>query len=129
MKLIPRVAHLHPGELFNYIVDNDGIKEHEAKFLFYQILRGVKVTSDFEISKAYNDQYLHERNITHRDLKPENLLLESPQPFSRVIITDFGMAKMLDTSLDRMRTRCGTLDYLVMPYYRDLTGLNRPLKF
>ena len=23
------------------------------------------------------------------------------------------MAKMMDTSLDRMRTRCGTLDYLV----------------
>lgn len=52
-------------------------------------------------------------NITHRDLKPENLLLESCNPFSRVVITDFGMAKMLDAQgLERMKTRCGTVDYL-----------------
>ncbi|KNC96528.1 CAMK protein kinase [Spizellomyces punctatus DAOM BR117] len=86
------------GELFDYILHTDGVQEHEAKFIFYQILLAVK--------------YLHGMNITHRDLKPENLLLESPKPFSRLIITDFGMAKMLGTSLERMRTKCGTFSYL-----------------
>ena len=56
---------------------------------------------------------MHDLNITHRDLKPENLLLESCNPFSRVILTDFGMAKMLDTrGMERMKTKCGTVDYL-----------------
>lgn len=56
---------------------------------------------------------MHDLNITHRDLKPENLLLESSNPFSRIVITDFGMAKMFDSKgLGRMKTKCGTMDYL-----------------
>ncbi|RKO83372.1 kinase-like domain-containing protein, partial [Blyttiomyces helicus] len=86
------------GELFDYILKNSGVQEHESKFIFYQILRAVK--------------YLHSRNITHRDLKPENLLLESAKPFSRVIVTDFGLAKMLPSALERMKTKCGTMSYL-----------------
>ena len=30
----------------------------------------------------------------------------------RVLITDFGMAKMTQSPLERMQTRCGTLDYV-----------------
>lgn len=57
------------GDLFGFISQNDGLKEHEAKFIFYQLLIAVG--------------YLHSQNICHRDLKAENVLLECPSAFSR----------------------------------------------
>ncbi|KAJ3185240.1 Checkpoint kinase 2 [Gaertneriomyces sp. JEL0708] len=86
------------GELFDYIHRTNGLEEPVAKFMFYQTLLAV--------------QYLHRRNITHRDLKPENILLTSEEEISRLVITDFGLAKMLDPTLARMKTKCGTLSYL-----------------
>lgn len=65
----------------------------EACFLFYQLLQGIK--------------YLHAKNICHRDIKVENVLLESYGPVSRVLLTDFGMARVAGGKA--MTTRCGTL--------------------
>jgi serine/threonine protein kinase len=31
--------------------------------------------------------------VTHRDIKPENILLSSCEAFSRLMLTDFGLAK------------------------------------
>ncbi|TPX36387.1 hypothetical protein SeMB42_g07101 [Synchytrium endobioticum] len=86
------------GELFDHIVSGAGVlEEAEAKFVFFQIARAV--------------QYLHKQGITHRDLKPENLLLETKQSFSRIILTDFGLAKFRGP-LQRMQTTCGTFAYM-----------------
>ncbi|EGF83819.1 hypothetical protein BATDEDRAFT_85591 [Batrachochytrium dendrobatidis JAM81] len=92
------LTRISGGELFDHIVNSEGIEESEAKFIFYQLLLAVK--------------YLHDHNICHRDLKAENILLESSKPFSRLLISDFGMAKALQNSLQQMQTKCGTFTYL-----------------
>ncbi|RKO97467.1 myosin light chain kinase, partial [Caulochytrium protostelioides] len=93
--LIIIMTKIDGGELFDYIVQRGSLPEHEAKFFFYQLLRAI--------------EYLHTRNISHRDLKPENLLLEKRTP---LFVGDFGMAKILNGSLARMQTTCGTVSYL-----------------
>jgi serine/threonine-protein kinase Chk2 len=85
------------GELFDRIVRDGAIPESETLFLFYQILLAI--------------QYLHDHDICHRDIKAENLLLESPEPYSKIVLTDFGLCKSLESSVN-MQTRCGTSTYL-----------------
>lgn len=41
--------------------------------------------------------HAHEQRIIHRDIKPENILLDDS---GRVKLTDFGIAKMLDSEVD-----------------------------
>ena len=39
--------------------------------------------------------HLHEKKIIYRDLKPENILMDED---GYVCLTDFGLAKILDTN-------------------------------
>ncbi|GES65913.1 serine/threonine protein kinase [Aspergillus terreus] len=55
--------------------------------------------------------YLHDQNIVHRDLKPENILITSYDIRSRVILSDFGCAKIVQPASGRMSTMVGTFDY------------------
>ena len=63
------------GELFDYIVKKQKLKEAEACKFFQQIICGI--------------EYLHELGIVHRDLKPENLLLNYEQ---NIKLVDFGLS-------------------------------------
>lgn len=87
------------GDLFSYLLDSKTLKlrslpEAESLLIIYQIMQALK--------------YLHSQNLAHRDLKLDNVLLETPEKLSRIMLTDFGIAKQ--TPL-RMKTCIGTPEY------------------
>ena len=82
------------GELFQEIVGRGSFTEADARVVMYQILQGVV--------------YLHSQNIVHRDIKPENLLLTKKLPEGQVMITDFGLSKVLANDDFMLKTACGT---------------------
>ena len=54
--------------------------------------------------------YAHKREVSHRDIKPENLMFDSE---GRVKITDFGLARLAETSrLTRTGATLGTPAYM-----------------
>lgn len=69
--------------------------------------------------------HLHRKGVVHRDLKPENFLIET-KPFFKVIITDFGLAKVaINTTL--LTTFCGTLKYIAPEVFPGLSDGHGPL--
>jgi len=49
----------------------------------------------------------HAKGIIHRDLKPENLMIADEDPMGRVIVLDFGLAKLRSEYADRDLTLSG----------------------
>ncbi|KAG1871034.1 kinase-like protein [Suillus tomentosus] len=85
------------GDLFTYITTHSKHRlcEGEAKYIMYQLLKGLK--------------YLHDRMISHRG-NPENILLFSPGPYPRIQIADFGLAR--PKAYQETLHVCGTISYL-----------------
>nr|XP_057908356.1 calcium/calmodulin-dependent protein kinase type 1D-like isoform X2 [Doryrhamphus excisus] len=84
------------GELFDRILDRGVYSEMDASCVIQQVLHAVS--------------YLHQNDIVHRDLKPENILYYSPDKDSKIMISDFGLSKMVDKGI--MSTACGTPGYV-----------------
>lgn len=100
------------GELFDQLLQKGSYTEGDAAHLVYQILLGVA--------------YLHDRDIVHRDLKPENLLFSDKTENARLMITDFGLSKVLTTQNDVLMTACGTPGY-VAPEVLQQIGHGKPV--
>ncbi|KAM9751146.1 calcium/calmodulin-dependent protein kinase IGb [Menidia menidia] len=84
------------GELFDRILDRGMYSEKDASKVIQQVLQAVG--------------YLHQNGIVHRDLKPENILYYSQDEDSKIMISDFGLSKMVDNGI--MSTACGTPGYV-----------------
>ncbi|KAI8094931.1 kinase-like domain-containing protein [Gilbertella persicaria] len=64
--------------------------------------------------------------IVHRDMKPENLLFQTNTENANLMITDFGLSKILKGHDDILTTACGTPGY-VAPEVLLQTGHNKPV--
>jgi eukaryotic-like serine/threonine-protein kinase len=53
--------------------------------------------------------YAHSKNVVHRDIKPENIMILST---GDIKVTDFGVARLMDTSLTKTGTVLGTPNYM-----------------
>jgi serine/threonine-protein kinase len=57
--------------------------------------------------------YAHQQGLVHRDIKPSNVMLDSSTILSRVVLTDFGIAKISDAHTKITNTgMLGTFDYI-----------------
>jgi len=81
------------GELFDYIVSNQRVKEVEACKFYQQLTDGI--------------EYIHKLKIVHRDLKPENLLLDHNM---NIKIVDFGLSNLYKEN-QLLKTACGSPCY------------------
>jgi serine/threonine protein kinase len=54
-------------------------------------------------------QYAHDQKIIHRDIKPENMLLSKD---GKVLLSDFGLALVLRSSLQSTQEVAGTVSYM-----------------
>lgn len=99
-------SHVYSGKFHGRYRVPDA--ERQLAWIVYQLL--------------YALYYLHSCGIVHRDLKLENILVADSAPYSRVLLTDFGMSKygfiaptanMTSRELPRIRMQsfCGTITY------------------
>ena len=103
------------GDLFSFLERKNGkLLDVEAAVIVRQILIAL--------------HYLHHLNIVHRDLKPENILMTSLANGCRVVLTDFGHAKKIDSERTRMTTMAGTEQYIA-PLVDQATFSFNPLTY
>ncbi|CAO3576412.1 unnamed protein product [Absidia cylindrospora] len=100
------------GELFSQLLDQGCYTERDAANLVRQMLEGLV--------------YLHDCDIVHRDIKPENLLFATKEADATLMITDFGLSKILKNHDDILTTACGTPGY-VAPEVLLQKGHGRPV--
>jgi len=96
------------GDLFSFLEYKGGrLSSLQSAGIIRQVLKGI--------------DYLHARNVVHRDLKPDNILMTSLEDGARVVITDFGNARLLPNGISaygstadryqRMFSYVGTLEF------------------
>lgn len=84
------------GNLLDYINQNRGLSEQQARRIFYQLVTVL--------------DYLHnEKRVVHRDLKAENVLLDRNY---NIRLVDFGLSKAFTKNDPFLQTTCGSPAYV-----------------
>ena len=89
------MEYINGGNLFSFVKKRRKLSEKTAKFLFKQIILGIK--------------YIHSKNIVHRDIKLENILIDLK---NNIKICDFGIGKILSEKNEILYDQCGTPMYM-----------------
>lgn len=121
-----REAKLAAGIEHENVVTIHSIDEHKGvPFFVMQLVEGQTLHELLEKSGPLPEAVLmriateaarglaaaHEKSVVHRDIKPANILIE--ERTSRVILTDFGLAKAADdANLTRIGTVAGTPNFM-----------------
>ncbi|XP_061688222.1 caM kinase-like vesicle-associated protein [Syngnathoides biaculeatus] len=82
-------------EVFDWILDQGYYSERDTSNVMRQVLEAVA--------------YLHSQNIIHRNLKLENLVYFNRLKHSKIVISDFQLAKLENRLI---KDPCGTPEYL-----------------
>ena len=89
------------GDLLNYVRRRRKLTENVAKYIFKQLILGLR--------------HCHSRGILHRDIKLDNILLNAK---GDIKICDFGVSKIVNKG-ETMTEQCGTPAYIAPEILRD----------
>ena len=89
------MEYINGGNLFSYVKKRRKLSEKTAKFLFRQIILGIK--------------HIHSQLIVHRDIKLENILIDVN---NNVKICDFGIGIIMSSENQSLHSHCGTPMYI-----------------
>src|SRR4051794_26864936 len=105
----------------NIVTVYDYGEEEGSAYLVLQLVEGMTLEkrlhtpiSALEIDKIITGtasalDFAHRNNLIHRDIKPSNVLLDLD---GTAILSDFGIAKLLDATASMTNTLLGTPDYM-----------------
>lgn len=108
----------------NIVTIYDAGEEHDLAYIAMEFLKGkdlapytkadnllsVEKVVDIVIKTAEALDYAHAQNVVHRDIKPANIMYE-PESAS-VKVTDFGIARITDSSKTKTGMVLGTPSYM-----------------
>ena len=89
------MEYINGGNLFSFVKKRRKLTEKISKFLFKQIILGIK--------------HIHSKNIVHRDVKLENILIDLN---NTIKICDFGIGRILSSPDELLHDQCGTPMYM-----------------
>ena len=89
------MEYINGGNLFSFVKKRRKLSEKTAKFLFRQIILGIK--------------HIHSKRIVHRDIKLENILIDLN---NNIKICDFGIGRILKNEKQLLYDKCGTPMYM-----------------
>ncbi|PSR75650.1 hypothetical protein PHLCEN_2v8941 [Hermanssonia centrifuga] len=72
-------------------------------------------------------KYIHDCGIVHRDLKPENLIFKTKAEDAEIMITDFGVSRVMEDDKMQLLTEiCGTAGYMAPEIFKK-SGHGKPV--